>query len=111
LKAKFEGMMCEFSRVKSHIQALQDIQADGDWPQYPFVLTEPSFGLRQQIDRILARHRIKPEIFFVTNSLALVKSVASVCRQVHASAAICGNGRNRRWLARHECGEGTRTIH
>jgi DNA-binding transcriptional LysR family regulator len=48
---------------------------------YPFVLTEPSFGLRQQVDRTFVRHGIAPSIFCVTNSLALVKGVASVGRQ------------------------------
>ena len=48
---------------------------------FPFVLTEPSFGLRQEIDRTFARHRFKPEIFCVTNSLALVKGVAGVGNQ------------------------------
>ncbi len=173
LHTKFEGMMREFSRVKSHIAALQDIQAGTvdiccfqtaiesfvapvlhrfhvQYPNvvfnvrmsstdeameyltsgaaeiglilnpppreaiastsvfndtmivavsanhplakrkivslrelagYPFVLTETSFGLRQQIDRIFARHDLKPDVFCVTNSLALVKSVAGVGRQ------------------------------
>jgi DNA-binding transcriptional LysR family regulator len=49
--------------------------------KYPLVLTEPSFGLRQQVDRELNRHGIKPEIFCVTNSLALVKSVSGVGEQ------------------------------
>jgi DNA-binding transcriptional LysR family regulator len=46
--------------------------------EFPFVLTEKSFGLRQQIDRTLDCHRVKPEIFCVTNSLTLVKGVAGV---------------------------------
>jgi DNA-binding transcriptional LysR family regulator len=46
--------------------------------QFPFALTETSFGLRQQIDRTLARHGVKPDIFCVTNSLTLVKAVAGV---------------------------------
>jgi DNA-binding transcriptional LysR family regulator len=49
--------------------------------KYPLVLTEPSFGLRQQVDRELNRHGIKPEVFCVTNSLALVKSVSGVGEQ------------------------------
>jgi len=173
LQAKFEGMMREFERVKSHIAALQDLQAGTvdvycfqtaiesflapvlnrfhvQYPgvsfnvrmsstdeamealvtgtaeiglvlnppardaiastevfrdrivaafapnhplarrkvvsvrelgTYPLVLTEPSFGLRQQIDRVLARHGVKPQTFCVTNSLALLKGVASVGRQ------------------------------
>jgi DNA-binding transcriptional LysR family regulator len=46
--------------------------------KYPLVLTEPSFGLRQQVDRELNRCGLEPEVFCVTNSLALVKSVSSV---------------------------------
>lgn len=46
--------------------------------EFPFVLTETSFGLRQQLDRVFARHALRPKAFCVTNSLALVKGVASV---------------------------------
>jgi len=173
LQAKFEGMMREFSRVKSHIAALQEIQAGTvdvvcfqtaiesfvapvlhrvhvqypnivfnvrmsntdeamealttgaaeigliinppvrdaivstpifrdtivaavgpshplakrravslrELAEFPFVLTEPSFGQRQQIDQTFTRHRFKPEIFCITNSISLVKGVASVGRQ------------------------------
>jgi DNA-binding transcriptional LysR family regulator len=49
--------------------------------EYPLVLTETSFGLRQQVDQAFARHAIEPEVFCVTNSLALVKGVAGVGRQ------------------------------
>jgi DNA-binding transcriptional LysR family regulator len=45
---------------------------------YPFALTEPSFGLRQQLDRVFARHGFEPTTFCVTNSLALIKEVASI---------------------------------
>lgn len=48
---------------------------------FPFVLTEPSFGLRQQIDRALDRLAVKPDIFCVTNSMELVKSVSSIGHQ------------------------------
>jgi DNA-binding transcriptional LysR family regulator len=65
----------------NHPLAKRKIVSVQELAQYPFVLTEPSFGLRQQIDRIFARHRIKPEIFCVTNSLALVKSVAGIGQQ------------------------------
>jgi DNA-binding transcriptional LysR family regulator len=44
--------------------------------EFPFVLTEKSFGLRQQIDRMFDRHALKPEVFCVTNSLTLVKGIA-----------------------------------
>jgi DNA-binding transcriptional LysR family regulator len=49
-----------------------------DLAGFPFAMTEPSFGLRQQIDRVFAKHRIQPATFCVTNSLALVKEVASI---------------------------------
>jgi DNA-binding transcriptional LysR family regulator len=52
-----------------------------DLVEFPFVFTEPSFGLRQQIDRVLARHAIEPEVFCVTNSITLVKGVAGIGRQ------------------------------
>jgi DNA-binding transcriptional LysR family regulator len=45
---------------------------------FSFALTEPSFGLRQQMDRVFARHGFQPTTFCVTNSLALVKEVASI---------------------------------
>ncbi|MGV7218253.1 LysR family transcriptional regulator substrate-binding protein [Bradyrhizobium sp. UFLA05-112] len=45
---------------------------------FPFVLTEPSFGLRQQLDRVFAKHRFEPNAFCVTNSLALIKEVAGI---------------------------------
>jgi len=45
---------------------------------FPFALTEPSFGLRQQLDRVFAKHRFEPATFCVTNSLSLVKEVASI---------------------------------
>ena len=48
---------------------------------FPFALTEPSFGLRQQLDRVFAKHRFEPTTFCVTNSLALVKEVAGIGRQ------------------------------
>src|SRR5262245_30304429 len=48
---------------------------------FPLVLTEPSFGLRQQVDRIFALHAFEPRIFCVTNSLSLVKEVAGVDSQ------------------------------
>jgi DNA-binding transcriptional LysR family regulator len=44
----------------------------------PFVLTEPSFGLRQQLERVFAKHSFEPVTFCETNSLALVKEVASI---------------------------------
>lgn len=52
--------------------SLRDIAA------FPFVLMESSFGLRQQIDRAFARYGIDPEVSCVTNSLNLVKGIASL---------------------------------
>lgn len=46
-----------------------------------FALTEPSFGLRQQTDRVFARHGFRPAAFCVTNSLALIKEMASIGQQ------------------------------
>jgi DNA-binding transcriptional LysR family regulator len=48
---------------------------------FPFVLTEPAFGLRQQMERVFARHGFQPTAFCVTNSLALLKEVASIGTQ------------------------------
>jgi DNA-binding transcriptional LysR family regulator len=48
--------------------------------EFPFVLTESSFGLRQQIDRAFDRHGIEPDVFCATNSLTLVKGVAGLGR-------------------------------
>jgi DNA-binding transcriptional LysR family regulator len=44
--------------------------------EFPLVLTERSFGLRQRIDRIFDRHAFSPRIFCVTNSLSLMKGIA-----------------------------------
>jgi DNA-binding transcriptional LysR family regulator len=52
-----------------------------DLEGFSFALTEPSFGLRQQMDRVFARHGFRPTSFCVTNSLALVKELASTGRQ------------------------------
>jgi DNA-binding transcriptional LysR family regulator len=49
-----------------------------DLQEFPFALTEPSFGLRQQVDRTFARHGFEPVTFCVTNSVALVKEVAGI---------------------------------
>jgi DNA-binding transcriptional LysR family regulator len=45
---------------------------------FPFALTEPSFGLRQQLDRVFVQYRFEPATFCITNSLALVKEVSSI---------------------------------
>jgi DNA-binding transcriptional LysR family regulator len=65
----------------SHPLAKRKIVSLRELVEFPFVLTETSFGLRQQVDRVFARHAIQPHVFCVTNSLALVKSMASVGRQ------------------------------
>jgi DNA-binding transcriptional LysR family regulator len=65
----------------NHPLAKRKIVSAQELARYPMVLTEPSFGLRQQIDRTLARHGVRPETSCVTNSLALVKSVCSVGQQ------------------------------
>jgi DNA-binding transcriptional LysR family regulator len=44
---------------------------------YPLALTEQSFGLRQQHERAFRLHAFRPLTFCVTNSLALVKGIAS----------------------------------
>jgi len=64
----------------SHPLAKRRMLSLRDLAEFPFVLAEPSFGLRQQIDRVFARHSFKPEIFCVTNSIALVKEVAGTGR-------------------------------
>ncbi len=45
---------------------------------FPFVLAEKSFGLRQQVDRTFARHSVVPAISCVSNSLPLLKWIASL---------------------------------
>lgn len=47
----------------------------------PFVLTETSFGLRQQIDRTLDRHAIELNVFCVTNSLSVAKGIVGFGQQ------------------------------
>ena len=49
--------------------------------EYPLALAEGSFGLRQQIDNVLDRHRIEANVVCATNSLALMKRVVSFGRQ------------------------------
>ena len=49
--------------------------------EFPLGLTEPSFGLRQQIDTAFDRCAIDPNVFCVTNSLSLVKGIARFDRQ------------------------------
>ena len=49
--------------------------------EIPFVLTEQSFGLRQQIDRVFDRHAFHPRMSCITNSLSLVKAVVGLGQQ------------------------------
>jgi DNA-binding transcriptional LysR family regulator len=65
----------------SHPLAKRKIVSLRELGEFPFALTEPSFGLRQQIDRIFRRHAFQPQVFCVTNSLALVKEVAAISPQ------------------------------
>jgi DNA-binding transcriptional LysR family regulator len=74
-----DGMVAAFS--PTHPLAGRKIVSLNDLKSFPFALTEPSFGLRQQIERVFAKHRFEPIPFCVTNSLSLVKEVASIGKQ------------------------------
>jgi DNA-binding transcriptional LysR family regulator len=65
----------------NHPLAKRKIVSLQEMAEFTFVLTEPSFGLRQQIDRTFSRHGFYPQVFCVTNSLGLVKGMASVGSQ------------------------------
>jgi DNA-binding transcriptional LysR family regulator len=71
-----DGMVAAFS--PAHPLAKRKVISLRELAEYPLVLTEAAFGLRQQIDIAFARNAITPQIFCVTNSLALVKGVSSV---------------------------------
>jgi DNA-binding transcriptional LysR family regulator len=71
-----DRMVAVFSAT--HPLAGRKIIALRDLAPFPFVLTEPAFGLRQQIDRVLVRHRFEPTTFCVTNSIALVKQISNL---------------------------------
>jgi len=62
----------------THPLAKRKIVSLRELAEFPFALTETSFGLRQQIDRTFAQHQFRPQVFCVSNSLALVKGVAAV---------------------------------
>src|SRR5262249_7648978 len=47
--------------------------------EFPFVLTERSSGVRQQIDRTFNRHAINPNVFCVTNSIMALVSFDRKC--------------------------------
>ena len=71
-----DRMVAVFS--PTHPLAGRKIVSLRDLDGFPFALTEPSFGLRQQLERVFAKHRFEPVTFCVTNSLAPVKEVASI---------------------------------
>jgi DNA-binding transcriptional LysR family regulator len=71
-----DGMVAAFS--PAHPLAGRKTIGLRDLEGFPFALTEPSFGLRQQMDRVFAQHGFEPKSFCVTNSLVLVKEVASI---------------------------------
>src|ERR1700726_2390189 len=71
-----DKMVAAFS--PTHPLAGRKIVSLRETPTFLLVQTSPSFGLRQQTDRLFARHKFQPKTFCVTNSLALVKEVASI---------------------------------
>jgi len=71
-----DKMVAAFS--PTHPLAGRKIVSLRELASFSLVQTEPSFGLRQQTDRLFARHKFQPKTFCVTNSLALVKEVASI---------------------------------
>jgi len=64
----------------SHPLAKRKVTTLRELAEFPFVLAEPAFGQRQHLDRTFARHSFKPEEFCITNSIGLIKEVASVGR-------------------------------
>ncbi len=64
-----------------HPLAARDVVTLQDLTAFPFAQTETSYGLRQQIDRILDRHHVKLAAFCATNSLALLKKLATFDQQ------------------------------
>lgn len=62
----------------AHPLAKRKVVSLRELAEFPVALTERSFGLRQQQDRVFQRHAFQPQTFCITNSLALVKGVASV---------------------------------
>ncbi len=48
--------------------------------QFPFVLADRSFGLRQQTDRMFGRHGFEPQVSNVTNSISLMKDIVRLGR-------------------------------
>jgi DNA-binding transcriptional LysR family regulator len=64
-----------------HPLAKRKIVSLGELNEFQFALTEASFGLRQQIDRIFRSYGFQPQVFCVTNSLALLKEVVTISPQ------------------------------
>jgi DNA-binding transcriptional LysR family regulator len=85
----------------NHPLAKRKVVSLRELAEFPFVLTEPSFGLRQQIDRIFHQNAVRPEVFCVTSSLALVKEVASISPQCTLLP---------RFSVEHEVAAGTRST-
>jgi DNA-binding transcriptional LysR family regulator len=61
----------------AHPLAKRKVVSLGELAEFPIALTEASFGLRQQHERVFRRHAFQPRTFCVSNSLALVKGIAS----------------------------------
>ncbi len=74
-----DRMVAAFS--PTHPLAGRKVVSLRDLKGFPLALTEPSFGLRQQLERVFAKHSFEPVTFCVTNSLALVKEVAGIGKQ------------------------------
>lgn len=62
----------------THPLARRKVVSLRELAEFPIALTERSFGLRQQHDRAFQHHAFEPRTFCITNSLALVKGIASV---------------------------------
>ena len=59
--------------------------------EFSMVLAVPSFGLRQQVERTFDRHAVRPNAFCVTNSISLMKDLASFgdqCTLLPRSAVV-----------------------
>jgi DNA-binding transcriptional LysR family regulator len=74
-----DRMVATFS--PKHPLASRKVVSLKDLEEFPFALTDPSFGLRQQMERVFVKHSFEPTAFCVTNSLALVKEVAGIGKQ------------------------------
>jgi DNA-binding transcriptional LysR family regulator len=59
-----------------------------DIMNYPLALPDPTFGLRQAIDRAISRLDLKPPIFLNTDSLELMKNMAITGRAMAFMPAV-----------------------